>query len=136
MNAVNKLIFAAILSFILNAPALAENFRPGIYSSLEYHEESGDLAGVEIYIIPAGAGYWALFQESQGEPAAPVLAPAEVNGDVLTFELPDTGYGYAGCFVGKFQEDGRLVGKFEGSAIAPDGSELFELRYGPGYWQR
>lgn len=136
LESFNKLTIAAILLLFLISPALAENFKPGTYSSFEYHEESGDLLGVEIYIIPAGAGYWALFQESQGEPAAPVLVPADVGGDVITFNLPDTGSGYAGRFAGKFLEDGQLVGKFDNSAIAPDGSELFRLRYGPGYWQR
>ena len=136
MKSFNKLTVAAILLLFLISPVLAENFKPGIYSSLEYHEESGDLVGVEIYVIPAGAGYWVVFQESQGEPAAPVLAPAEVGGDVITFDLPDTGSGYAGRFTGKFLEDGQLVGGFNNSTIAPDGSELFSLRYGPGYWQR
>ena len=136
ITSINKLIITALLLLFLSLPALAENFRPGIYSSLEYHEESGDLLGAEIYVIPAGTGYWVVFQESQGEPAAPILVSAEIAEDAITFDLPDKGSGYAGRFTGKFLEDGRLEGRFEESGIAPDGSELFELRYGPGYWQR
>lgn len=129
----NKLTIVTMLIFLSNSSAFAENFKNGTYTSFEYHEESGDIVGIEISIIPSRTEYWVVFQESQGEPRAPIIVPAKIYNDTITFELPDSS-NYSGRFVGKFLK-GYIVGEFESSVLAPDGSKFFRLRYGSSYWQ-
>jgi len=125
---------ASILLLIFGQFAFAENFKTGTYTSFEYYEESGDVLGIEIFIIPSDKEDWVVFQTSEGYPEAPIIVPAKIFDNVITFELPDSS-SYSGRFVGEFL-DGYLIGKFENSALTPSGDKFFRLRYNPSFWQK
>jgi len=49
----------------------------GMYSSLEFNQEGGDLLGMEVYLVYGGGeDYFALVQCAEGAPARPLLASA------------------------------------------------------------
>jgi hypothetical protein len=59
----------------------------GTYSSLTYNNESGDLGGTEISIVPGAGGYFAIAQCAEGQPGIPVVVRAQVVGMKVSFEL-------------------------------------------------
>ena len=61
----------------------------GIYSDLHFIAEAGDLLGTEIMIVPARGGEeWVVFhQHWEGYPRFPVVVPASVKRDRITFEV-------------------------------------------------
>ncbi|WBL78815.1 hypothetical protein I3J27_38805 [Bradyrhizobium xenonodulans] len=61
----------------------------GIYSDLYFNQEGGDLLGNEIFIVYASGGYVAFVQQSQGEPQMPSVVPVSIDGDTISFTVPD-----------------------------------------------
>jgi hypothetical protein len=61
----------------------------GIHSDLSFNQEGGDLLGNEIFIVYASGGYVAFVQRSQGEPQMPRVVPVSVDGDTISFTVPD-----------------------------------------------
>ena len=98
----------------------------GIYSSLDFNDEAGDLNGIEVFIFFAGE-YMVLYQESVGEPVAPTLVKAKVNADSIQFTIPGIGGGKR-TFKGTITKT-HLVGKFVGS------KETIKLPRKNSYWQ-
>lgn len=127
------LIFLVLFSMQVHAYEKTEKFT-GIYSSLEYIRESSDVIGFEVFLINSKKGYFVLFQSSEGEPFEPVLIPAQLLGNKLTFTLPDLGRGYSGEFIGQFVK-GKLVGKFSNGQLSPNGKLDFVLTRRKSYWQ-
>jgi len=63
-------------------------WRTGVFSTLEYLEEPGDLTGTEIYIFHGGCD-WVLFQQAMGESGTPHLVRAEITDDKrISFDVP------------------------------------------------
>ena len=59
----------------------------GVYSTLAYHEDSGDLMGMEIHILYSYSGYFAVVQCSGGDP---VIVRAEVKENSVSFSLSES----------------------------------------------
>ncbi|SHN63383.1 hypothetical protein [Desulfovibrio litoralis] len=104
----------------------------GCYSSLFYHDESGDILGYEFFIIPGPLEneYYVMFQESPGWPQKPLLVPLKVNGNSIEFTVPrDEKFNKDEMiFKGKIIP-GKIVGQFNSY------NEKIELKKGESYWQ-
>jgi len=105
----------------------------GIYSDMSFNLESGDVNGVEVFIMFTRDGYLVYFQDSDGSPNVPVIVPASIKGSNLTFTLPER-RGYSGRFVGVLERD-KLKGRLEGGQISKNGSSDFVLKRKLSYWQ-
>ena len=89
-------------------------------------QETGDVVGYEITIVPGG-GYWVLYQEAEGEPAPPKLVQATVKGFAIEFTV--TGLpGNPRIFKGHISSTG-LTGSLSGS------NETIKLPRKSSYWQ-
>ena len=106
---------------------------PGMYSSMHYIKESGDVIGIEVFVATSTDGYYVMFQSSEGEPSCPVLVKARVVGNEIEFTLP-SGSAYSGKVTAAITKKG-LLGRFESGALAPDGKQEFLLERRPSYWQ-
>jgi hypothetical protein len=105
----------------------------GIYSDMSFNRESGDLSGVEIFILYTRDGPMVYFQDAEGSPNTPVVVPASFKGSTLAFILPER-RGYSGKFIGTLVGD-RLMGRFDSGQISKTGKVDFILKRGLSYWQ-
>lgn len=129
-----KLLFAImLLAFTGVAGATSAPMLPlritGIYSSLHYNDEGGDLTGMELLIIPDHSGYVACVQLAEGGSPLVVVVPFTVTGSRVQFTLP-TGSVYGGTHLtGSFVSGGKkLVLQW------PQGQQEMLAR-GRSYWQ-
>jgi hypothetical protein len=105
----------------------------GIYSNMSVHEESGDVLGIEVFVVLSSRGYFVVFQSSEGGPAVPVVAQAKIEGKSIEFVLPPES-AYAGKFKGTLTEEG-INGSFPSGRLGPDGSSVIRLKKGKSFWQ-
>jgi hypothetical protein len=85
-------LLLALVAPILLAATPTQTVRPsGIYSTLRYIAEAGDLIGVEIMVVPQGESWGAVVQVSEGgSPYVAFVALTKV-GDHFEFSLPADG---------------------------------------------
>jgi hypothetical protein len=125
------LVLLIMLQFILSpfsTASTAEKIKvTGIYSSLVFNKEGGDVLGDEIIVGFSREGYYVVFQTSEGEPIVPVVVPAIVSNQKITFTLPAP-MNERGQFIGKISRQG-LVGKFQGTG------QVLRLKRKTSYWQ-
>ena len=124
-----NIIKSVFLGLVVASSGAAEKPKvhiPGIYSSLDFNDEAGDLNGMEVFIFFAGE-HMVLYQESVGEPVAPSLVKAKVNGDSIQFTVPGIGGGKR-TFKGTITKS-HLIGRFVGS------NETIKLPRKNSYWQ-
>lgn len=105
----------------------------GIYSDMYYNEESGDVVGVEMFVVYARGGYYVVFQESEGVPDPPVVVAALVQSDTITFVLP-ADKGRQDRFRGVISPWG-ITGTFNSGRVNYEGSHTFKLKRKESYWQ-
>jgi hypothetical protein len=105
----------------------------GIYSDMLFNRESGDVTGVEIFILFTRDGHRVYFQDAEGSPNTPVIVPASIKGSSLTFTLPER-RGYSGKFIGVLDND-ELKGRFDTGQVSKSGKVEFVLKHGLSYWQ-
>lgn len=103
----------------------------GIYSSLYFNEEGGDLLGMEVLIFPSGSGpelaYSAFIQIAEGGAPYGVVVPVSVTDGRISFALP-AGSVYAGMeFNGTFTDSGLVLTDNNGNKE--------HLKHGQSYWQ-
>jgi hypothetical protein len=73
-------------------PALRHGPIFGTFTNLRTHEETGDILGAELTVLPQYQTAYVIFQCAEGEATKPVFATAEVKGDTLRFTIgPDAG---------------------------------------------
>ena len=130
MRHLQALILVGLLA-MLTSFALAGDRIAGIYSSLRYIEEGGDLIGMEVIVVPshrtAGLSYSAFVQISEGgAPDVVVVDFMEKNGK-MEFVFPP-GSPYAGQKLTGTLVKGEMVLKW------PNGAEE-HLKRGKSYWQ-
>jgi hypothetical protein len=104
----------------------------GTFGRLQYHKESGDLGGLEVFVVHGLSGYMAVVQIAEGAPADPIVIPIKLEGSVVSFEMksgPETLR-----YRGTVRADG-LYGRFESGAFSDREDGFFLLRRGRSYWQ-
>lgn len=102
----------------------------GTYSSLRYHQESGDLLGYEILIIPTDLGFKGIIQVGEGAPGEVYIVKVANQNGQIRFDIP-LGAGAVSRFSGQV-EDGYLVG----DVSSPSGKEHVKLKRGMSYWDK
>jgi len=105
--------------------------KTGIFSNMRYHEESGDLLGIEIFIFVADEGYYALFQESEGGPGKPYLVPIVISNETFNLTLPVSSLNISTLVYNCKIEAHRLVLKYQ---IGKEKREII-LKRKASYWQ-
>ena len=103
-----RTILVVILLICSRAAYAAETVQriAGTYSNLSYHEEAGDLLGMEMFIVSEGHGeYKALVQVDEGGLGPVVLVPVQVDGNHISFRLPEPSLG-AGSYEGEIAASG------------------------------
>ena len=93
---------------------------------MSFHKESGDVIGLEIFLVFSRDGYFVIFQGSEGSPSAPLIVPASIKNGNVTFTVPE-GNGYSGRFDGHIS-NGMLVGSFKSGALSTSGDHELKLR--------
>ena len=99
----------------------------GIYSSLYFNNESGDILGEEIMIVFSNKGYIATYQSSEGEPTIPVVTKVNIVNNTIIFTLPPP-FDIQGEFIGTISKN-MLIGKFKKS------NQVLTLERKNSYWQ-
>ncbi len=137
---IRALLFGLVLSMPLAVPAVqkkkavAKSARvqiTGIFSSLKYGAESGDVGGMEIFIMLVGTSeYRATVQIAEGVPGEPSLVPVTVKGNTIEFSFPEG------------SDLAKGLGPFRGTITAAGLSGKFQLqdekvflKRKPSYWQ-
>jgi hypothetical protein len=59
----------------------------GFFTNMKYIRETGDVVGMEVWIVHARDSYWATVQFAEGEPEPPVVVPVQVSGQHVGFAL-------------------------------------------------
>lgn len=98
----------------------------GMYTDMAYNAEGGDVLGTEIFVVNTNHGYYVVFQVGEGQPAVPVIVPAEVSGTSIRFVLPSSIVG--GTFTGIISPS-RLTGSFSSN------HQIIHLKRKVSYWQ-
>jgi len=132
-----RTVFAITLYVLLGALdicAVAAERVTGIYSDMAFNKESGDVSGIEVFVVFSREGFQVIFQDAEGSPSVPVVVTAVVKGSNISFDLPERN-GYSGKFVGRIS-NGKLVGSFLAGAVGKEGKSEITLKRGKSYWQR
>jgi hypothetical protein len=127
---------ALFLLFLLTSGGIAQRKVPvtGFFTNMEYVKQAGDVVGMEVWIVYARGRYWATVQLAEGEPDPPVVVPAHVSEQHVSFVLKQP----------SIRSDGSpapdRVLKFEGtitrSALTGTfANERMMLKRGSTYWQ-
>ena len=103
----------------------------GVFSSLYYNEEGGDLLGNELIVSYGGQGnYYVSVQCAQGGVRGPFIVKALITENQITFNVPDNNSHL--CATGNFKGSisaSKLTGTFG------DGSFKVNLPRKNSYWQ-
>jgi len=123
--AVTALLVFTVFASNVSAQHQAQRIT-GIYSSLRFNAESGDLSGTELLIIPANPGYIAFVQLAEGDVPSVAVVPVSVSGSRIEFTMPLDAVPGGFRFTGSIEGD-KLVGRWQDR-----GQEV--LRRGKSYW--
>lgn len=132
----NALVMILILSLCTHIHAAALSSQvvriAGTYSDLRYNEESGDLIGMEVKLVPVvGERLQAVIVVSEGEPAPLVVVNVQRKERTVSFRV--SGNGDAGW---SFQGIVSLT-SLKGTVTYGNGvRRTVTLRRGCGYWDR
>jgi len=70
----------------------AEGKITGFYTNLVESEESGDMAGIELFVFQSARGANVLYMLAEGEGRRPVLLDAEIENNTVKFQVEDISY--------------------------------------------
>jgi len=105
----------------------------GTFSSLSYHEEGGDLLGMELKIVRVRKGYQGALQIAEGGPSELMAVDVECDGASVKFTGPDVYRVYGGgVFEGTLDSKG-IKGRFR---FKGEDGDLETLHRGRGYWEQ
>ena len=126
-----KIAIVIFLSFWFTISNAAEF--TGTYGGLEYHDESGDLSGLELKFIYSNDGYYLLFQSASGVPSTPVLMKVTIDDGSFVVKIPE-GTNYGGAILkGQFSKEG-IHAEFTNGPIFSNGEKRNFLRRTKSYW--
>ena len=86
MNKFQRAGVTGIFLTMVSTTALAEKIT-GLYSSFHQSQQSGDIVGMEIHIVPNPTGYSAIVQASEGAPGTPEVFSLKVSGKIIEFTV-------------------------------------------------
>src|SRR6266446_9195581 len=125
------------LSLASSTWAAAETSRVrvvGTYTNLRYSTGSGDLAGVEIKIVPArGRGFQGALQIAEGEPSELMVVEVSVEKNKISFRIPNSYPIYGGGTFEGVIEAAAIRGHFTFGEAA---NEEMSLKRERGYWDK
>jgi len=132
---VRGLFAAAISTSLLGISVAAEaptsgTSLTGIYTSLKTGERSGDIVGVEMFVLRGGSGLYGVLQGSEGAPGKPIVVSLRSSGSSVRFSIP------AACDCGLVQ--GEYVAELSRTEAKLKGPGNFGERRLPraaSYWQ-
>jgi hypothetical protein len=127
------LVSCYFLSGVVHAEGkmVASPWITGTYSSFTYHQEAGDLNGVEVRLILTRTGVKGVVQFAEGGAGNVALVDVTVTGNRIRFELPP-GFQPEGVFEGVVTSKG-LEGTFSYKGGA---QEHLTLPRKQSYWDR
>ncbi len=126
------ILFSSLVACAATSASVPSKKLTGIYTNLKFNSESGDVSGIEIFVVWSKQGYRVVFQDAEGSPQSPIVVDASILGKKIRFTLPER-RGYSGEFVGEFIEEG-IVGSFADGARSNEGT-AFRLKRSLSYWQ-
>jgi hypothetical protein len=120
-----------VLVLALFASAQTNPHVTGFFTNMMLVADSGDVVGMEVWVVYARGEYWATVQLADGFPQPPGVVHAEVFGPKISFEVPDPGPNSNGNgpkfrFTGEISAAG-LTGTFRQQKVL--------LRRTKSYWQ-
>lgn len=130
------LVLLSLLAIAVTVEGQARTASPtGLFGRLQYNRESGDVGGLEVFVVYGRSGYVAVIQSAEGVPEDPVVVPVVMNRTrtALTFEWPMRN-GRTLKYQGSIRPDG-LYGRFENGEFSDRDDGYFLLRRGRSYWQ-
>ena len=137
MKALVISIFLAAAVYTLHSEAAANQSSrvkvTGSYSDMRSVPESGDILGIEVFVLPSRSGYQVVFQDAEGSPNVPTVVPAKIEKNHIEFDLPER-QGYSGKFVGVITNN-DMRGEFTNGQLSSSGKKTFILKRGRSYWQ-
>jgi hypothetical protein len=103
-------------------PALRHGIAFGTFSNLRYVDESGDVLGTEITIVPQYRSAYAIFQCAEGAPTNPIFVPVAIKRNRVTFTIKN-GDGCPGTYNGIVNAKGLTLSvnptSIEGDGFLP-----------------
>ncbi len=84
------LLLVASVSQAQDNPAQRRGPEFGTFSNLKFNEDTSDVLGFEITIIPGFRTAYVIFQCAEGAPETPVFVPAQVSAHHIRFIVPVT----------------------------------------------
>ena len=124
-----RLAFVALTASVLlpdslsqDTPALRHGIGFGTFSDLHCIEESGDVLGTEVTVIPQYTSAYAIFQCAEGAPTTPVLIPVQIRGNQITFKVssPESCPGtYTGVVTSSGMKLSVTQSDFNGNGVLP-----------------
>jgi hypothetical protein len=79
---------AILLPTLAAEPSGSTGPLPGMYSSLTNSQRSGDIVGMELFVVPGGNGWHGVLQGSEGAPGIPMVVPLQTSGASVRFSVP------------------------------------------------
>ena len=79
-----------ILCSYLAVFSVSADVTTGQFSSCKYDQDSGDITGVEVHIVPNPIGFSFVAHGSEGAPGFPEVYDLEEEGDSMTVTIPST----------------------------------------------
>lgn len=129
-TSVYTVIIACTVFGFICSPAVASDAevyqKTGTFSSMYYHEEGGDLLGIELRIVYTRDGYEGVLQFGEGEPSRLTIVEPIIHGNSISFN-------YCTKFSG-----GHFDGVYTETGIAPktpDKESGWNLRRKSSYWE-
>lgn len=127
-------LFCLLLFCIFSLSRIGAETPPkltGTFSSFEFHQESGDLSGIEVRLIRVRSGIKGVVQFAEGGAGDVLLADVSTTGNGVLFSSPD-GFQPTFKFEGQVSQKG-LSGKI---SYGTGASERVFLKRQPSYWDR
>src|SRR5438552_13400238 len=79
---------AVLFAAVVIAQRPAQPKRTGLFGKLQYHKESGDVNGLEVFVMYSRRGYVATIQVAEGEPDVPRVVDVSLIGNNISFAFP------------------------------------------------
>jgi hypothetical protein len=128
------LAFASLVSIQTAATAQPKkDVFTGIYTDMHRHPQTGDVLGVELFVVQTNRGIYVVFQDAEGTPRVPVIVPGKIKNNRIEFELPERD-GYTGKFEGTITGS-AIRGHFTNGQQSSSGTGEFALKRRTSFWQ-